>query len=83
MNADWQNRTSGIGFGSSEYIVLRFGSSVDRDWLYYYLSRESFRTEVAERMSGAVGHKRVAKDFIVLSDFGSPASRTTPYSRST
>jgi type I restriction enzyme S subunit len=56
--------TNGIGFGSSEYIVLRPGSSLDKDWLYYFLSRESFRTEGAERMSGAVGHKRVAKEFI-------------------
>ena len=58
------NLKNGIGFGSSEYIVFRPGPSVDKEWLYYFLSRESFRTEVAERMSGAVGHKRVAKDFI-------------------
>ena len=58
------NLKNGIGFGSSEYIVFRPGPSVDKEWLYYFLSRESFRTEGAERMSGAVGHKRVAKDFI-------------------
>lgn len=56
--------TNGIGFGSSEYIVFRPDTSVDKEWLYYFLSRESFRVEGAERMSGAVGHKRVAKDFI-------------------
>lgn len=58
------NLASGIGFGSSEYIVFRPKPSVDKEWLYYYLSRESFRMEGAERMTGAVGHKRVAKDFI-------------------
>ncbi len=58
------NLTNGIGFGSSEYIVFRPGPSVDKEWLYYFLSRPSFRTEGAERMSGAVGHKRVAKEFI-------------------
>lgn len=58
------NLTNGIGFGSSEYIVFRPGPSVDRKWLCYYLLRESFRTEGAERMSGAAGHKRVAKEFI-------------------
>ena len=58
------NLTNGIGFGSSEYIVFRPDASVDKEWLYYFLSRESFRTEGAERMSGAVGHKRVAKEFI-------------------
>ncbi|MEF8760789.1 MAG: restriction endonuclease subunit S [Candidatus Accumulibacter sp. UW25] len=56
--------TNSIGFGSSEYIVFRPGPSIGKDWLYYFLSRESFRTEGAESMSGAVGHKRVAKSFI-------------------
>jgi type I restriction enzyme, S subunit len=56
--------SNGIGFGSSEYVVFRPRQSLDKDWLYYFLSRESFRKEGAERMSGAVGHKRVAKEFI-------------------
>lgn len=58
------NLINGIGFGSSEYIVFRPGQSLDKEWLYYYLSREAFRTEGAARMSGAVGHKRVSKEFI-------------------
>jgi type I restriction enzyme S subunit len=56
--------TNGIGFGSSEYIVFRPDASVDKEWLYYFLAQPRFREEGAERMSGAVGHKRVAKDFI-------------------
>ena len=55
---------NGVGFGSSEYIVFRPGSLVHRDWLYYFLSRDSFRVEGEVRMGGAVGHKRVAKEFI-------------------
>ncbi|WP_156863603.1 restriction endonuclease subunit S [Casimicrobium huifangae] len=58
------NLTNGVGFGSSEYMVLRPSPALDKEWLYYYLSRETFRTEGAARMSGAVGHKRVAKEFI-------------------
>lgn len=58
------NLTNGIGFGSSEYIVFRPDNSLDKEWLYYFLSRESFRTEGAARMSGAVGHKRVSKEFV-------------------
>ena len=58
------NLTNGIGFGSSEYIVFRPATSVDKEWLYYYLSREVFRSEGASQMSGAVGHRRVAKEFI-------------------
>jgi type I restriction enzyme, S subunit len=56
--------TNGIGFGSSEYIVFRPANTIDKEWLYYFLSRESFREEGAARMAGAVGHKRVAKEFI-------------------
>ncbi|MFZ3208337.1 MAG: restriction endonuclease subunit S [Geobacteraceae bacterium] len=58
------NLTNGIGFGSSEYIVFRPDKSLDKEWLYYFLSQESFRIEGADRMSGAVGHKRVSKEFI-------------------
>src|SRR5580704_7378827 len=55
---------NGIGFGSSEYIVFRPDETISKHWLYYYLSRETFRAEGATHMSGAVGHKRVSKDFI-------------------
>jgi len=59
-----ENLTNGIGFGSSEYIVFRPDQSLDKEWLYYFLSRQTFRTEGVERMSGAVGHKRISKEFI-------------------
>ena len=58
------NLTNRIGFGSSEYLVFRPDAALDKEWLYYFLSRETFRDEGAARMSGAVGHKRVAKEFI-------------------
>jgi type I restriction enzyme S subunit len=58
------NLDNGAGFGSSEYIVFRPDSTLTSEWLYYFLSRKTFRAEGAERMSGAVGHKRVAKEFI-------------------
>ena len=56
--------SNGVGFGSSEYIVFRPDKTLSKEWLYYYLSRETFRVEGAARMSGAVGHKRVSKEFI-------------------
>ena len=55
---------NGIGFGSSEYFVFRPDPTVSKEWLYYFLSRDTFRVEGAARMSGAVGHKRVSKEFI-------------------
>ncbi len=56
--------TNGVGFGSSEYIVFRCGSLLDPDFLYYYLSQQEFIDKGKKLMSGAVGHKRVSKDFI-------------------
>jgi type I restriction enzyme S subunit len=56
--------SSGIGFGSSEFIVFRPCASLDKEYLYYYLSRPDFRSEGAERMGGAVGQQRVPKEFI-------------------
>lgn len=59
-----RNLKNGVGFGSSEYIVFRPSGRVLSDYLYYFLTRDKFRKEGAQRMSGAVGHKRVSKEFI-------------------
>lgn len=59
-----RNLKNGIGFGSSEYIVFRSNGAIIPDYLYYFLARDQFRKEGAKRMSGAVGHKRVSKEFI-------------------
>ena len=59
-----RNLTNGIGFGSSEYIVFRSKGDIIQDYLYYFLSIESFRDEGKKYMTGAVGHKRVSKEFI-------------------
>jgi len=53
-----------IGFGSSEFIVFRCTEFIDPDYLYYFLSADIFRAEGKSKMVGAVGHKRVPKDFI-------------------
>ncbi len=56
--------SNGIGFGSSEFIVLRPSVGLDKAFLYYYLSRAVFRSEGAAHMGGAVGQQRVPKEFI-------------------
>ncbi len=56
--------SNGIGFGSSEFIVFRATKRIDPEFLFYFLSQDSFRDSGARVMSGAVGHKRVPKDFI-------------------
>jgi|LGVE01.1.fsa_nt_gb type I restriction enzyme S subunit len=56
--------TNGIGFGSSEFIVFRSKGSIDPEYLFYFLSQGGFRASGARVMTGAVGHKRVPKEFI-------------------
>ena len=58
------NLMNGVGFGSSEYIVLRCGEEVLPQYIYYHLNQPSFRAEGKAQMSGAVGHKRVPIDFV-------------------
>jgi type I restriction enzyme S subunit len=55
---------NGIGFGSSEYIVFRSSDELSNEYLYYYLLQDAFRADGIRTMSGAVGHKRVSKEFI-------------------
>lgn len=55
--------TNGIGFGSSEFVVLRAHANFQPEFLYYCLLDKTFRKEGSENMSGAVGHKRVTKEY--------------------
>jgi type I restriction enzyme S subunit len=55
---------NGVGFGSSEYVVLRPGPELDAEFLYYFLARPSFREIGARSMTGAVGHKRITREFV-------------------
>ncbi|MEA5109924.1 hypothetical protein SDC9_21017 [bioreactor metagenome] len=70
-----KNLINGIGFGSSEYIVFRCPENIVPEFLFYFLSRESLRKEGKKYMSGAVGHKRVSKDWIENYIFSFPKSK--------
>jgi len=59
-----RNLVNGVGFGSSEYIVLRSKGEIDPDYLFYFLARDTFRENGSRVMTGAVGHKRIPKGFI-------------------
>ena len=55
---------NGVGFGSSEFFVLRPCDKLDREYLYYFLSRDDFRQEGVQRMGGSVGQQRVPPEFL-------------------
>lgn len=56
--------TNGVGFGTTEFHVLRAKKEVLPKWIYYTISREDFRAEAKRKMSGAVGQQRVPSHFL-------------------
>jgi len=56
--------TNDLGFGSTEFHVLRPREGVSPRYVYYFVSSQSFRREAAHRMTGAVGQKRVPQSFL-------------------
>jgi type I restriction enzyme, S subunit len=53
-----------LGFGSTEFHVLRALSGVNARYIYYYVSSQSFRREAEHNMSGAVGQRRVTTHYL-------------------
>lgn len=58
------NLSHGIGFGSTEFHVLRCHEYVLPKFIYYFVIRRSFRAEAKNKMSGAVGQQRVPAEFL-------------------
>jgi len=56
--------TNGVGFGSSEFVPIRGTGKTIPKYLFYYLLRNDFRENGARVMTGAVGHKRVPKEYL-------------------
>ena len=52
------------GFGSTEFHVLRAGSTLLPDFLHYFLRQKSFRLLARQHMRGGAGQQRVPSDFL-------------------
>jgi len=55
---------NGIGYGSSEFHVIRCSDELLNKFAFYFLVQDKFRNEAANAMTGAVGLRRVPKQFI-------------------
>ena len=65
---------NGIGFGSTEFFVLRCKSEqLDNRYLFHLLVQKKFRQEAARHMTGAVGQRRVPKTFLADYEFPLPS----------
>jgi type I restriction enzyme S subunit len=54
----------GVGFGSTEFHVLRPGQELIAKWALFFLRQECFRQEAAKTFRGAVGQQRVPQEFL-------------------
>lgn len=69
-----KNLVNGIGFGTTEFHVLRSKNKniINPVWLNY-LTRTRYFRELGEiRMSGSAGQKRIGKDFVENFEFNLP-----------
>ena len=65
---------NGIGFGSTEFHVLRPKDNLaTSEWIYYLLSWSAFRKEAEKNMTGSAGQKRVPKSFLENYDVALPS----------
>lgn len=55
---------NGIGFGSTEFHVLRPSQAVLAGYVFRFIRQESFRDAAAAEMTGSVGQKRVPAWFL-------------------
>ena len=54
---------NGVGFGSTEFHVLRPKENIDGKWLYYVTKSKVFRSTAEINMTGSAGQKRVPTSF--------------------
>ncbi len=59
-----QGMMNGVGFGSTEFHVLRAEHDVLPEWIYYFLRQEKIRQQAARWFRGTAGQQRVPSDFL-------------------
>jgi len=53
-----------IGFGSTEFHVIRTKEEVIPGWIYHFLRQKKYRFKAKKNMTGTAGQQRVPRDFI-------------------
>lgn len=58
-----KNLKNGIGFGTTEFVVLRTSEELNNEFFYYVTASNLFRKIGEGQMKGAAGQKRVPDEF--------------------
>lgn len=56
--------TDGIGFGSTEFHVLRAKENILPEWIFYLVRNPDFRRLAEQQFDGSAGQQRVPNDFM-------------------
>ncbi|MDQ2769390.1 MAG: restriction endonuclease subunit S [Bacteroidota bacterium] len=64
--------TNGVGFGSTEFHVIRPIDPADREFIFYHTTSHEFRVRGELHMVGSAGQKRVPADYLREYTFGFP-----------
>ena len=62
-----KNLLNRLGFGSTEFHVIRPTASIISKWIWYYLRQQSVRREAMKYFTGSVGQQRVPPEFLKIS----------------
>jgi type I restriction enzyme S subunit len=61
-----RNLCNGLGFGSTEFHVLRSTASVLPEWVFAFIRQPGFRTAAEVSFTGSAGQQRVPADFLKM-----------------
>ena len=59
-----RNLIDGIGFGTTEFHVIRSGDEVIPEWIHLYIRQPAILNEAATHFTGSVGQQRVPSYFL-------------------
>ncbi len=67
-----RNLKNGVGFGSTEFHVIRVGPKILADWLHRIVRSEAFRNDAATHFKGTAGQQRVPQSFLERKNIAVP-----------
>lgn len=62
----------GVGFGTTEFHVIRPGPDITPQWIHSFLRQPSFLQKATEHFTGAVGQQRLPPDYLKSIDIPLP-----------
>jgi len=67
-----ENLINDIGFGSTEFHILRPLDKVLSKWIYFYIRQSWFREEAKRHFTGTAGQQRVPQEFLERTEIPLP-----------